>query len=203
MITTKKKYIYLPQNLTTICQNYNNGYIIWMSGANSTAVQYLDATKNVPIKITMEGHKLVLTKSKLTTTQQFYNIYHKRYQTLISKYYNLINVQLNNAVLRATIGIKKYLLVRGVGYKFIKKNKYLTLQVGYSHKINIIIPNYIKTKLSRKSTKIKFTGDTVLFLTGLLAAIRRFKSPDVYKGKGIRYRRDNVIRKEGKKKKSF
>lgn len=203
MTTTRKKNIYLPQNLTTLCQKYNNGYILWMSGGKTTAVQYLEANKTIPLSLAIEPNNLVLSKSKLTNTQTFYNVYQNKYQKLISQYYNLIHMQLTNAVMRATIGIKKYLLVRGVGYKFIKTNKYLTLQVGYSHKINLLIPSNIKTKLNRKSTKIKFNGENILFLTGLLATIRKYKKPDVYKGKGIRYRKDKVMRKEGKKKKSF
>lgn len=174
-----------------------------MSGANSTGVQYLDNTKNIPLNIIMTPKELILQKSNLNKTQTFYNIYHNKEEKLITRYYNLIHMQLKNAVLSATVGIKRYLLVRGVGYKFIKKNKYLTLQVGYSHKLNILIPSYIKTKLNRKSTKIKFLSNNIGVLTGILASIRSLKKPDVYKGKGVRYRKDTVMRKEGKKKKSF
>lgn len=203
MTTFKKKNIYLPQNLSTVCQKYNNGYIIWMSGANSTGVQYLENNKNIPLHVTLTSKELILQKSNLNKSQTFYNIYHKKEEKFLNRYYNLIHMQLRNAVLRATVGIKKYLLVRGVGYKFIKKNQYLTLQVGYSHKVNILMPSFIKTKLNRKATKIKFVSNNIGVLTGILASIRGFKKPDVYKGKGVRYRQDTVMRKEGKKKKSF
>lgn len=208
MITVKKTSIYLPENINTVCQKYNNGYIMWMSGEKSTVVQYLDISpktkkKNVPLDFKINKNQILLRKSNLTNTQSFYNVYQNKYHKVINKYYNLVHMQLNKAILRATIGIKKYLLVRGVGYKLIKKNKYLMIHVGFSHKINILIPSYIKTKSNRKSTKLKFKGDDSTFVTGLLASIRRFKKPDVYKGKGIRYRKDNVIRKEGKKKKNF
>ena len=174
-----------------------------MSGANSTGVRYLDTTRNIPLNIIMNSKELFLQKSKLNHTQTFYNIYHQKEEKLITRYYNLIHMQLRKAVLSATVGIKKYLLVRGVGYKFIRKNKYLTLQVGYSHRINMLLPSYVQTKLNRKSTKIKFLSSNLSDLTGILSAIRGFKKPDVYKGKGVRYRKDKVIRKEGKKKKSF
>lgn len=203
MTTFKKKNIYLPQNLSTVCQKYNNGYIIWMSSANSTGVQYLENNKNIPLHVTLTSKELILQKSNLNKSQTFYNIYHKKEEKFLNRYYNLIHMQLRNAVLRATVGIKKYLLVRGVGYKFIKKNQYLTLQVGYSHKVNILMPSFIKTKLNRKATKIKFVNNNIGVLTGILASIRGFKKPDVYKGKGVRYRQDTVMRKEGKKKKSF
>lgn len=203
MTTCKKKNIYLPQNLNTTCQQYSNGYVLWMSGPNSTVVQYLDNTKNMPLNIVMTSNSLALKKSNLNRSQTFYNIYQKRQERKSNQYYNLVHMQLKNAILSATIGIKKYLVVRGVGYKFIRKNQYLTLQVGYSHKINVLLPSFVQTKLNRKATKIKFYGSNLVFLTGLLSSIRRFKKPDVYKGKGIRYRQDNVMRKEGKKKKSF
>jgi len=100
-------------------------------------------------------------------------------------------------------GYKKYLLVRGVGYKIIQKKRYLTLQIGYSHKINIVIPSDIKIKLNRKAIGIKFQNYNDAFLYGLLSTIRNYKKADVYKGKGIRYKKDSIIRKEGKKKKTF
>lgn len=203
MTTLKKKNIYLPKNLSTICQKYNNGYILWLAGANSTGVQYLETTKYLPLNLVMTPKELILQKSNLNKTQTFYKIYHKKEAKLLMRYYNLIHMQLQKAVLRATVGLKKYLLVRGVGYKFIKKNKYLSIQVGYSHKLNITLPSYIQTKLNRKSTKIKFLSSNLGVLTGILAKLRGLKKPDVYKGKGIRYRKDKVIRKEGKKKKSF
>jgi large subunit ribosomal protein L6 len=174
-----------------------------MSGVNSTGVQYLENNKNIPLHVTLTSKELILQKSNLNKSQTFYNIYHKKEEKFLNRYYNLIHMQLRNAVLRATVGIKKFLLVRGVGYKFIKKNQYLTLQVGYSHKVNILMPSFIKTKLNRKATKIKFVSNNICVLTGILASIRGFKKPDVYKGKGVRYRQDTVIRKEGKKKKSF
>jgi len=203
MTNLKKKNIYLPQNVNTICQQYNNGYIIWMSGANSTTVQYLENTNKMPLSIEMSKNSLELKKTNLKRSQTFYSIYQKSQEKKVDQYYNLVHMQLKRAVLSTTVGIKKYLLVRGVGYKFLRKNQYLTLQVGYSHKINVLLPSFIKTKLNRKATKIKFMGSNLAFMTGLISSIRRFKKPDVYKGKGIRYRKDNVMRKEGKKKKSF
>jgi len=203
MTNLKKKNIYLPQNVNTICQQYNNGYIIWMSGANSTTVQYLENTNKMPLSIEMSKNSLELKKTNLKRSQTFYSIYQKSQEKKADQYYNLVHMQLKRAVLSTTVGIKKYLLVRGVGYKFLRKNQYLTLQVGYSHKINVLLPSFIKTKLNRKATKIKFMGSNLAFMTGLISSIRRFKKPDVYKGKGIRYRKDNVMRKEGKKKKSF
>jgi len=175
MTNLKKKNIYLPQNVNTICQQYNNGYIIWMSGANSTTVQYLENTNKMPLSIEMSKNSLELKKTNLKRSQTFYSIYQKSQEKKADQYYNLVHMQLKRAVLSTTVGIKKYLLVRGVGYKFLRKNQYLTLQVGYSHKINVLLPSFIKTKLNRKATKIKFMGSNLAFMTGLISSIRRFK----------------------------
>lgn len=203
MTTFKKKNIYLPQNLNTSCQKYNNGYIIWMSGANSTGVRYLEQKKNIPLNIIMTPNELILKNSNLNKTQTFYNLYKKKEENLLTRYYNLIHMQLKNAVLSMTVGVKKDLLVRGVGYKFIKKNQYVTILIGYSHKFNILIPSTVTAKVNKKSTRIQFFSTNHSTLSGILAAIRSLKTPDVYKGKGVRYLKDDVIRKEGKKKKSF
>lgn len=198
-----KKNIYLPSTLHTVFESYSNGYIIWLSGGKATLVKYLENKRKMPIELVMANSNIQIRQSLLRNSQSFYNIYHNHEERKTIQYYNLIHTQMKKAVLNAVAGIKKYLFVRGVGYKFITKNDYLTLQVGYSHRINIRLPSYIKTSLNRKSTKIKFLGNDLGMLSGMLSAIRKFKKPDVYKGKGIRYRRDNVIRKEGKKKKTF
>lgn len=202
MLTIKKKAIYIPITTNTLCEKYNNGYIIWISGENSTAFQYLDNNKK-NLSINLNKNNLKINNSNLTKNQQYFSVLKAFDKKKEVQYCNLIQSQLNKSVLNASFGIKKYLLVRGVGYKFIKKNQYLLLQIGYSHNINVLIPSFVQTKLNRKSTKIKFFTNNVAFLTGLLSSIRNYKKPDVYKGKGIRYRKDLVIRKEGKKKKTF
>lgn len=148
----KNKSVYIPSTLNTICEKYNNGTIIWMSGTNFTGFQYID---DVNLNINLNGSKLGITESKLSTNQKFYNILRAKDQEKYIIKSNLINYQLKQAVLSASVGIKKYLLVRGVGYKLLNKKQYLSLQIGFSHKINILIPNFIKIKFNRKFTKWK------------------------------------------------
>jgi large subunit ribosomal protein L6 len=66
-----------------------------------------------------------------------------------------------------------------------------------------MIPSDCKIKLNRKATTIQLRNFSDTFLHGLVSRIRNYKKPDVYKGKGLRYKKDTVIRKEGKKKKTF
>jgi len=203
MNSYKKKSIYIPSNLYSIYEKYNNGCVIWLSGNNSTTVQYLVNTNYVRLKLTADVDKFILKNSNLTVNQGFYNLYLKREERKLINYYNVVHMKLKKAIIKSTVGIRKYLHLRGVGYKFTKKQKYISIQIGYSHAINIWLPNVMKITLSRKSVRMKLLTTHWSRLTGFLSGIRRNKKPDVYKGKGIRYRRDKVIRKEGKQKKTF
>jgi large subunit ribosomal protein L6 len=147
--------------------------------------------------------KLIINTTKISDTQTFYKLLKERSSQEKSQYISLLHNQLKKVFRSTIIGYKKYLLLRGVGYKFLKKKHYLSFQVGYSHKINIMIPSDCKIKLNRKATTIQLRNFNDDFLHGLISTIRNCKKPDVYKGKGLRYKKDTVIRKEGKKKKTF
>jgi large subunit ribosomal protein L6 len=98
------------------------------------------------------------------------------------------------------VGFKKYLRVKGVGYKFELVNGILSANVGYTHKLQKILPVEFYTKFSRKSKVVRFRSKSLSKLTGFLAALRVLRLPDIYKGKGIRYKRDPIRRKPGKRK---
>lgn len=200
MKITKKQIIYISQNLNFKNQQYSNGYIFWLAGINTTLVRYLDTTKDMKLNMIKQNNNLIIKESNLNQTANFYKILKQKEQIKQKQYLMSIITQMKNALLNATVGISKYLILRGVGYKFINKFQYLSLQLGYSHKINITIPSHIKFKFNRKYTKIKFLSNSLNNLTNLLSFIRSFKKPDVYKGKGIRYRKDKIFYKEGKKK---
>lgn len=151
----------------------------------------------------MTAIKIQMPKSALNTAQVFYQLNKARAKEKKDESVGLFHGQIQNFLGRALVGSRKYLLVRGVGYKFLKQNGYLSFQIGYSHQINLVIPSDIKLKLNRKSTALKFQNANESFLHGLLSTMRNYKKPDVYKGKGFRYKKDFVIRKEGKKKKTF
>jgi len=101
----------------------------------------------------------------------------------------------------AGVGFKKYLRVKGVGYKFeLKNTKLLTVKAGYTHLIKKQLPHEFYTRFSRKSKVVRFRSKSLTKITGLLAQLRFARQPDVYKGKGIRYKRDPIRRKPGKRK---
>lgn len=124
---------------------------------------------------------------------------------LLNSKLSLFNTIVKRMVLGAGIGFKKYLRVRGVGYNF-KWNQeinLLSVTVGHTHPTTIVLPNEFLLKFSRKSKMVRLRSKSLNKLTSILSTLRSQRKPDVYKGKGIRYNRDSVIRKEGKKKKTF
>ena len=96
-------------------------------------------------------------------------------------------------------GYSKSLEISGVGYRAAVQGKTLQLQLGYSHDINFPIPSDIQIKCE-KPTSIQVTGADKQRVGQVAAEIRAFRKPEPYKGKGIMYLGEKIVRKEGKKK---
>ena len=96
-------------------------------------------------------------------------------------------------------GFKKELEINGVGYRAAVQGDTLTLQLGYSHDVNYPIPTGITIKCA-KPTSIEITGANKQQVGQVAAEIRSFRPPEPYKGKGIKYVEETILRKEGKKK---
>lgn len=107
---------------------------------------------------------------------------------------------INNMIIGVTNGFSKVLLVNGVGYRALVKGKSLSLSLGHSHPINYPIPEGIKIEVDKKGTTITVSGYDKEKVGKVCADIRKFRSPEPYKGKGVRYSDEVVLRKEGKKK---
>ena len=104
---------------------------------------------------------------------------------------------INSMVIGVTDGFKKQLEIIGVGYKAEVKGSKLVLTLGYSHPIEYIIPEGI-TVAVENNTQITVTGADKQMVGETAAIIRRYRKPEPYKGKGIRYLGEHVIMKEGK-----
>jgi len=113
---------------------------------------------------------------------------------------SLICVIIKRMIIGAGVGYKKYLRVRGVGYKFEVQNSYLTAKVGYTHLVKKTLPHDFSIKFSRKARVIRLRNKSLTKITRFLGYLRALRRPDIYKGKGIRYKRDPVRRKPGKRK---
>ncbi|MFK7838725.1 MAG: 50S ribosomal protein L6 [Bdellovibrionales bacterium] len=104
-----------------------------------------------------------------------------------------------NIVVGVTEGYTKKLEIKGVGYRANLQGKKLVLAVGFSHDVEYEIPDGVKCEVE-KLTAITITGIDKQLVGQVAAKIRGFKPPEPYKGKGIRYADEFVVRKEGKKK---
>jgi large subunit ribosomal protein L6 len=106
---------------------------------------------------------------------------------------------LNNAIIGASTGYTKTLVLTGVGFRAALKGKQLNLQLGFSHDINFDIPDSVKISVE-KQTIIKINGTNKQEVGMITSKIKSFRLPEPYKGKGIREQGQHVLRKEGKKK---
>jgi large subunit ribosomal protein L6 len=98
-----------------------------------------------------------------------------------------------------TEGFTKTLEITGVGYRAAAQGKNLRLQLGYSHDVNFPVPEGIDVKTPDPNT-VEISGIDKQQVGQVAAEIRRWRKPEPYKGKGIKYRGEYIFRKEGKKK---
>ena len=104
-----------------------------------------------------------------------------------------------NMVTGVTDGFTREMEIQGVGYRASVQGKNLNLQLGFSHDVVYPIPEGVQIVCERP-TSIKVSGADKQQVGQVAAEIRRFRPPEPYKGKGIRYVDEYVFRKEGKKK---
>ena len=104
---------------------------------------------------------------------------------------------LNNAIIGASKGYEKTLELVGVGFRAALKGKQLNMQLGFSHDINFDIPEGIKIAVE-KQTILKISGPDKQLVGMVASQIKSIRPPEPYKGKGIKYHDEKIIRKAGK-----
>jgi large subunit ribosomal protein L6 len=104
-----------------------------------------------------------------------------------------------NLVTGVTEGFTKKLQITGVGYRANLQGKNLKLQLGYSHDVDYAVPEGIEIKTPDQTT-VEISGIDRQKVGQVAAEIRRWRKPEPYKGKGIKYAGEFIFRKEGKKK---
>ncbi len=142
-------------------------------------------TQHVPEGMTFEEKDGQLTITRLDDTK-----------TSRSRH-GLVRALIANQVLGVTEGFEKKLEIIGVGYRAIVKGKILDLQLQFSHPVNYEIPEGI-TITCADPTHIKVAGVDKQQVGQVAAEIRSYRKPEPYKGKGIRYEGEYVVRKAGK-----
>jgi large subunit ribosomal protein L6 len=103
----------------------------------------------------------------------------------------------NNMIKGVSEGFVKKLEIQGVGFKAAVQGKVVNLSLGYSHPVNYPIPDQIKVTVE-ENTKLTVEGPSKEVVGRVASEIRAFYPPEPYKGKGVRYVGEHVIRKEGK-----
>ncbi len=110
-----------------------------------------------------------------------------------------IRTLINNIVTGVSKGFTVELELAGVGYRAAVQGKDLVLQLGFSHEIKYPIPTGITVK-TEKPTQIAISGADRKQVGQIAAEIRAYRPPEPYKGKGVKYANEKILRKEGKKK---
>ncbi|MEM0906982.1 MAG: 50S ribosomal protein L6 [Pseudomonadota bacterium] len=113
--------------------------------------------------------------------------------------WGLSRTMIANLVTGTTEGFSKALQINGVGYRAAVQGKELVLALGYSHDVKYAIPEGIDIKCP-KPTEIVVSGIDKQRVGQVAAEIRKWRPPEPYKGKGVKYADETIVRKEGKKK---
>ena len=137
------------------------------------------------IEVKQEGAELLLTKRVESTRAQ--------------AMWGLSRTLVANMVEGVTSGFEKTLELVGVGYRAAMKGNALSMQLGFSHEVDVPPPAGV-TFAVPKQTEIKISGIDKQVVGEIASQIRRLRPPEPYKGKGVRYAGEKVRRKEGKKK---
>jgi len=111
--------------------------------------------------------------------------------------HGLVRSLINNMVVGVTDGFTKGLEINGVGYRAEVSGKTLTMALGYSHPVVYEIPAGIEVEVE-KQTKLTVKGIDKQLVGSAAAKIRSFRKPEPYKGKGVKYADEHIVRKAGK-----
>lgn len=138
---------------------------------------------NEEMKISIEGNSILVTRPSDD----------KRHRSL----HGLSRTLIYNMVVGVTAGYTKNLEIVGVGYRAATQGKNLQLSLGYSHPVVIEAPDGIRLE-APTATTITVAGIDKELVGAVAAGIRKWREPEPYKGKGIKYVGEHIIRKEGK-----
>ena len=114
-------------------------------------------------------------------------------------FWGMQRTMVQNLITGVSDGFTKKLLINGVGYRAAAQGRNLNLKLGYSHDVNINVPEGIEVK-TPDNTTVEISGTDKQKVGQLAAEIRQWRKPEPYKGKGSKYDGEFIFRKEGKKK---
>ncbi|MBI3802890.1 MAG: 50S ribosomal protein L6 [Nitrospirae bacterium] len=135
------------------------------------------------IKVAVEGSDLTVSRS---SEDRF-----------IRSLHGLTRNEIQNMIVGVTQGFERILEINGVGFRAVVQGRTLLLNLGYSHQIHFELPKGIDASVE-KQTIVTIKGIDKYLVGQVAANIRALREPEPYKGKGIKYREEKIIRKEGK-----
>jgi large subunit ribosomal protein L6 len=161
------------------------------------------------VNISLSGNEMTVTGPQGTLKQSLHErmiIAVEAEQIVVSRpsddktdlaLHGLTRSLINNMVIGVTEGFKKNLEINGVGYRAEISGNVLTLSLGYSHPVVYDLPEGISVAVE-KQTKLTVSGIDKQLVGSASAKIRSFRAPEPYKGKGIKYSDERILRKAGK-----
>ena len=123
----------------------------------------------------------------------------KRKTKLSQSLWGTMRSSINNMIVGVDSGFTRKLEINGVGYRAAMQGNKLVLSLGFSHPIEMDVPAGLKTVVEN-NTSITITGANKQLLGQFAAEIRAKRPPEPFKGKGVKYAEEQIVRKEGKKK---
>lgn len=168
----------IPNGVTITVDPDNNGGVITVTGPKGTLTQF-----------TLDGIDIKQEDGVLTVSRND-DMPKNRAK------HGLMRALINNMVQGVTTGFSKKLEINGVGYRVAMAGQGLKLNLGFSHDVNFALPQGITAVVEQNT--ITVSGISKQQVGQVAAEIRALKKPEPYKGKGIKYEGERIIRKSGK-----
>ena len=175
-----KAPIAMPSNVTI---DVSGGNMVTVKGPKGELKQQIDPD----LSVKLEEGELIVSRP---TEQKRHKAMHGLYRSLIA-----------NMVVGVSEGYVKELELVGVGYRADNTGQLLTLMLGYSHPIMFAVPDEVKLETISKKSKnpvVRLESHDKQLIGQIAAKIRAFRKPEPYKGKGIRFKGEEIRRKAGK-----
>ena len=146
----------------------------------------LEIKLHLLVAVTQEGNELIVSTKDVSSTDAWAQA-------------GTTRALLNNMITGVSKGFERKLQLVGVGYRAQAKGKTLSLTLGFSHPVEFELPDAVKCETPSQTEILLSSADKQL-LGQVAANVRSFRPPEPYKGKGVRYSDETVLRKEAKKK---
>ena len=164
----------LPTNVTLTV----DGNVVTVNGPKGT----LSTEINKHISVEVKENEVIITRDS----------------DEVKNFHGTANANIKNMIVGVSEGFEKKLEAVGVGYRFALKGNDLVVTAGYSHPVEVKVPEGIKLEVP-SNTELFVRGADKQLVGEFAANVRKIRQPEPYKGKGIRYKDEYIIRKVGKK----